>query len=67
MPHLIHVFVACLAVLLFVAQGGLFAMSSVELSPISRNSWGSAHTRCAALCSAVTCAVLRCAVTCAVQ
>jgi hypothetical protein len=46
-PHLIHVGVASVAIVAFVALACVFTMAEIELNPVSTNPIGMAHTKCA--------------------
>lgn len=45
MPHMIHVAVACLSLIVFVALAASFTMAEVELNPLSKNPLATAHSR----------------------
>jgi hypothetical protein len=46
-PHILHMAVAMLAILVFVALASFFILAEVELNPIARkNIFGAAHTGC---------------------
>ena len=45
MPHVIHVSVSVLSIIIFAIMAGLMIMSEMELNPVSRNYTAIAHTR----------------------
>jgi hypothetical protein len=45
MPHMIHIAVAALAVVMFMLLATMFTLAEIELNPVSRNLMGMAHTK----------------------
>ena len=45
MPHMIHVVVAAVAIVIFFILAIVFTMAEIELNPASKNLMGIAHTK----------------------
>jgi hypothetical protein len=45
MPHMIHIAVSAVSILIFMALAMAFSMAEIELNPVSKNIMGIAHSK----------------------